>query len=50
MTTFGTPADVTVDELALETFFPANAETAERLRRSADTGTDPYLDSLHSGD
>ncbi len=33
--TFGTPGDVTVDELALETFFPADAETAGRLRRLA---------------
>jgi transcriptional regulator with XRE-family HTH domain len=33
VTTFGTPADVTVDELALETFFPADAETAQRLDR-----------------
>lgn len=30
--TFGTPVDVTVDELALETFFPADGQTAERLR------------------
>lgn len=29
--TFGTPVDVTVAELALETFFPADAETADRL-------------------
>lgn len=29
--TFGTPVDVTVDELALETFFPADAATARRL-------------------
>lgn len=34
--TFGTPVDVTVDELALETFFPADAETARRLNRLAD--------------
>lgn len=31
--TFGTPVDVTVAELALESFFPADAETAERLQR-----------------
>ncbi|WP_207540291.1 helix-turn-helix transcriptional regulator [Sabulicella rubraurantiaca] len=30
-TVFGTPAEVTLSELAIETFFPANAETAERL-------------------
>jgi len=30
---FGTPVDVTLAELALESFFPADAETAEALRR-----------------
>ena len=29
---FGTPRDVTLSELALEAFFPANAETAQILR------------------
>ena len=33
-TVFGTPVDVTIAELALESFFPANAETAEFLRAS----------------
>lgn len=33
VTVFGTPLDVSVSELALESFFPADAETAERLRR-----------------
>lgn len=32
-TVFGTPVDVTLSELALETFFPADAGTAEVLRR-----------------
>ena len=32
-TVFGTPVDVTLAELALECFFPADDETAERLRR-----------------
>jgi transcriptional regulator with XRE-family HTH domain len=32
ITTFGTPVDVTVAELALETFFPADGATARRLR------------------
>jgi len=32
-TVFGTPVDVTLAELALESFFPADAETAEALRR-----------------
>ncbi len=31
-TVFGTPVDVTLSELALESFFPADQETAERLR------------------
>ena len=34
-TVFGTPVDVTLAELALETFFPADEETAEFLRASA---------------
>ena len=32
-TIFGTPVEVTLSELAIESFFPADAETAERLRR-----------------
>jgi transcriptional regulator with XRE-family HTH domain len=32
---FGTPVDVTLSELALEFFFPANAATAEALQTSA---------------
>lgn len=31
-TVFGTPAEVTLSELAIESFFPADAETGERLR------------------
>jgi transcriptional regulator with XRE-family HTH domain len=34
-TVFGTPLDVTLSELALESFFPANDQTAEALRRLA---------------
>jgi len=34
-TVFGTPVDLTVAELALETFFPADAATADVLRRIA---------------
>lgn len=34
-TVFGTPIDVTLAELAIEAFYPADAETAERLRRLA---------------
>ena len=32
ITTFGTAADVTVSELSVEAFFPADARTAEYLR------------------
>ena len=32
-TIFGTPIDVTLSELAIESFFPADAATAEALRR-----------------
>jgi transcriptional regulator with XRE-family HTH domain len=34
-TVFGTPVDVTLSEIALETFFPADAETAEMLKALA---------------
>lgn len=34
-TVFGTPVDVTLAEIALECFFPADADTAEYLRRAA---------------
>jgi hypothetical protein len=36
-TVFGTPVDVTLSELAIETFFPADPQTADALRRFADT-------------
>jgi hypothetical protein len=32
-TVFGTPVDITLSELALETFFPADESTAHALRR-----------------
>ncbi|HEY7579101.1 MAG TPA: helix-turn-helix transcriptional regulator [Acetobacteraceae bacterium] len=34
-TVFGTPVDITLSELAVEAFYPADATTAERLRRLA---------------
>jgi heme oxygenase len=34
-TVFGTPLDITLSELALESFFPADANTAEALRKLA---------------
>ena len=37
-TVFGTPVEVTLSELAIESFFPADAETAERLRMLASAG------------
>jgi transcriptional regulator with XRE-family HTH domain len=36
LTTFGTPLDVTLDELAVELFFPSDERSAELLRRLAD--------------
>jgi hypothetical protein len=35
-TVFGTPVEVTLAELAIESFFPANQATVEALRRIAD--------------
>ena len=32
-TIFGTPVDITLSEIALESFFPADAATAQALRR-----------------
>ena len=34
-TVFGTPLDVTLSELAIETFFPADEETRQALTRLA---------------
>jgi hypothetical protein len=34
-TVFGTPVDITLAELAIEAFYPADAATAEALRRLA---------------
>jgi hypothetical protein len=39
-TVFGTPLDVTLSELALESFFPADAATGEALRRLAGSSSD----------
>ena len=35
VSTFGTPLDVTVEELSVESFFPADEATAGHLRRAA---------------
>jgi hypothetical protein len=32
---FGTPVDITLSELAIETFFPADDSTAKRLKQMA---------------
>jgi len=34
VTTFGTPADITVEELSIESFFPGNRTTADYLRHA----------------
>ena len=39
MTVFGTPMEVTLSELALETFFPADAQTAAALRGMAEAAS-----------
>lgn len=36
-TVFGTPVEVTLSEIAIESFFPADPETAARLRAMSDT-------------
>jgi hypothetical protein len=36
--TFGTPLDITLSEIAIETFFPADEVTANRLREIASNG------------
>ena len=36
ITIFGTPVDITLSELAIEAFFPADPATAEILRRIAE--------------
>ena len=38
ITIFGTPADVTLSELAVESFFPANAEIAALMQAMTSTG------------
>ena len=35
VTIFGTPVDITLSELAIEAFFPADAESAALLQRMA---------------
>jgi hypothetical protein len=35
-TVFGSPRDITLDEVAIETFFPADAPTTHTIRSLAD--------------
>lgn len=43
--TFGTPADVTTDELRVESFFPADADSQALLRALADSGATAVSDT-----
>jgi transcriptional regulator with XRE-family HTH domain len=47
-TVFGTPVDITLSELALETFFPADEATASALRLAAGSRPEPQLNRLSS--
>ena len=40
LTTFGTPRDITLDELAIELFFPNDTATAEHFQHTARTPTE----------
>ncbi|SDT12004.1 helix-turn-helix domain-containing protein [Actinopolymorpha singaporensis] len=44
-TVFGSPRDVTLDEIAIETFFPADQATAQVLRSLADLRTAPRAET-----
>jgi MmyB-like transcription regulator ligand binding domain len=46
-TVFGTPVDVTLSELALELFFPADDETAATVRQMTGGGTRPSVVTAH---
>lgn len=35
---FGSPTEISLEELAIESFFPANPETAEAMRMLAQAG------------
>jgi transcriptional regulator with XRE-family HTH domain len=50
-TVFGTPLDITLSELAIESFFPADSQTAETLARmarktEAARGTSPHAERV----
>jgi MmyB-like transcription regulator ligand binding domain len=46
MTVFGTALDVTLDELAIEAFYPADAETAGALQERGRAGAPPAASAL----
>ncbi len=41
VSTFGTAVDITLAELSIEAFYPANARTATRLMRNAGLNAGP---------
>ena len=41
ISTFGTPLDITVQELSIEAFFPADAHTAQMLRSAVEAQAEP---------
>lgn len=43
ITTFGTPHDITLDELSIESYYPADADSAAVLRSMADVRGEPPL-------
>ena len=46
-TVFGTPVDVTLSELALELFFPADDETAAAVQRMTASGSRHSIVTAH---
>jgi MmyB-like transcription regulator ligand binding domain len=49
VTSFGDPRDVTLSELAVESFFPADQRTRVLLQRWAQEDSDPSSTVDHSG-
>lgn len=46
ITAFGTPQDITLDEISIESYYPADAESAAILRSMADTRPAPRVSSI----
>lgn len=38
ITTFGTPQDITLEEISIESYYPADAESADILRELCESG------------